>query len=65
MVPSCAGEVVVVAAFRREDLVRLHSLLACFQSPFQTSDEVASRLVDERSHEELRRYVALLLAGWE
>lgn len=63
MVPSCEEGVVIVAAFRREDVVRLHSLLVCYASPFRTSGEAEARFADERSHEELRRYVALLLAG--
>lgn len=63
MVPSCEEELVIVAAFRRDDLVRLHTLLVCYESSFRTSGEAALRVVDERAHEELRRYIASLLVG--
>jgi len=61
MVPSCEEEVVIVAAFRRGDLVRLHTLLACYTSSFRTAQEAAERYADEQAHDALRRYVADLL----
>lgn len=61
MVPSCEEEVIIVAAFRREDLVRLHTLLMCYESPFRTTGEAADREVDTDTHAELRRYIEQLL----
>lgn len=61
MEPAPAPETIIVAAFRREDLVRLHTLLACYESPFRSSTEGAARVADERSHHALRQYLAALL----
>jgi uncharacterized protein YcbK (DUF882 family) len=60
MVPQTDEEIIIVAAFRREDLIRMHTLLACYESP-HTSGEAADREIDEQAHEALRRYVAVLL----
>ena len=60
MVPETREEIVIVAAFRREDLIRLHTLLVCYESP-HTSGEAVDRAADEQAHEALRRYVATLL----
>jgi hypothetical protein len=54
-------EEVVVVAFRRTDLMRLHTLLACYESPFRTEGEAAERAGDTRAHDTLRRYLAELL----
>lgn len=54
-------DVLVVAVFRREDLLRLHALLVCFDSPYRTDAEAEERLRDEASHALLRRYVTSLL----
>jgi hypothetical protein len=62
MVPQCDEEVIIVAAFRRADLVRLHTLLMCYESPFRTTGEAVDREADAETHEELRRYVERLLA---
>lgn len=62
MVPECKEEVIIVAAFRREDLVRLHTLLMCYESPFRATGEATDREADTDTHEELRRYVEQLLA---
>lgn len=43
MVSECMEETVIVAAFRRADLVRLHALLVCYESPFQTTGEAFGR----------------------
>lgn len=61
MVPEFEDALVIVAAFQRDDLVRLHTLLACYASPFRTEREVAERAADEQAHEALRRYIADLL----
>jgi hypothetical protein len=61
MVPDSEQEVVIVAAFRRRDLVRLHALLACYESPFRTTDELFAWEQDLAVHEALRRYLRVLL----
>jgi len=61
MVPEC--EEIIIAAFRREDLVRLHTLLTCYESPFGTSGELLAWEEDLAAHETLRRYLSLLLRG--
>jgi hypothetical protein len=61
MVPKLEEDMVIIAAFRRADLVRLHTLLACYESPLLTYAERGERAIDLRDHESLRRYVALLL----
>lgn len=33
-------EEIIIAAFRREDVVRLHTLLSCYESPYRTTDEL-------------------------
>jgi hypothetical protein len=43
MVPEFEDALVIVAAFQRDDLVRLHTLLACYASPFRTGRERAER----------------------
>ncbi len=49
MVPECQEkEVVIVAVFRRSDLVRLHALLACYESPLRTPAEQEERVRDVR-----------------
>jgi hypothetical protein len=61
MVPRCEEELVIVAAFRRRDLVRLHTFLACYESPFRTTDEFLAWEQDLLAHEALRRYLRVLL----
>ncbi len=61
MMPESKVAMVIVAVFQREDLVRLHTLLACYASPFRTKQEAAERAADEQAHDTLRRYVADLL----
>ena len=61
MVPEC--EEIIIAAFRREDLVRLHTLLTCYQSPFGTSGELLAWEEDLAAHEALRRSISALLHG--
>ena len=56
-------EIVVVAAFRRADLVRLHALLLMYDSPFTTTGEDAVRREDEREHRALWREIERLLAS--
>lgn len=54
-------ERMVIAAFTEADLHRLHALLLCYESPFQTAAELCARRADERAHEALRRQIARLL----
>jgi hypothetical protein len=54
---------IIIAAFRREDLVRLHTLLVCYESPFRTSDEALLFADDTAAHDRLRAHVADLLRG--
>lgn len=63
MVPtdSRVDDVVVVAAFRADDLRRLHTLLVCYESPFVTEAEALERRADVLDAERLRRYVRALL----
>jgi len=55
-------EVVVVAAFRSADLVRLHVLLVAYESPLTTPDEEHLRREDVRAHRELRDVIGRFLA---
>lgn len=55
------SEVIVIAAFRRADLVRLHVLLATYESPFNIGE--AERREDEQAHRELRREIERLLSA--
>jgi hypothetical protein len=61
MMPESDAEVVVVAVFRRDDLVRLHSLLACYESPFTTNGERGVQEADVLAMDSLRRYLRALL----
>lgn len=54
-------EVIVIAAFRRADLVRLHVLLATYESPF--SIEEIERREDEQAHRQLRETIGRLLSN--
>ena len=58
---SLEPERIIIAAFTEADLRRLHALLVCYDSPFQTSAECDERERDRDSHEQLRRHVARLL----
>lgn len=61
MVPSLEEDIIIIAGFRRADLVRLHTLLACYESPFRTADELVVFEDDDAAHERLRVYLAALL----
>jgi hypothetical protein len=54
-------EVVVVAAFRSADLVRLHVLLLAYESPLTLPDEEHLRREDVKAHRELRDAIGRLL----
>jgi hypothetical protein len=57
-----SSEVVVVAAFRCVDLVRLHALLVAYESPLTTPGEEHLRCEDVRAHRELCEQIGRLLA---
>ena len=52
---------VVVAPVPRADLVRVHALLAAYESPFTCPGEETERREDVDAHERLRRYIGHLL----
>ena len=55
-------DTLVVAVFRVGDVLRLHSLLCGYESPFVTDAEAGVRRADLTDVERLRRYVRSLLA---
>ena len=61
MVPNLEEDVIIIAAFRRDDLVRLHTLLACYESPFRTTGELLAWEEDLDTHDRLCRQVHTLL----
>lgn len=56
-------EVVVVAAFRSADLVRLRVLLIAYESPLTLPSEELLRLHDVRAHRRLCDQIGRLLAN--
>jgi hypothetical protein len=57
------SDLLIVAAFRHGDLVRLHALLLTYVSPFSTDSEEAERCEDEQAHRELREVIGQLLSS--